>query len=92
MTPERRTKLIRKCARAMARSTGYEPDFETWPSPKVLALMNAGHLAASYRVQAWQNFLPQATEHIDSLALNVDAAPHLEAGKVKFVFHYEVTP
>ena len=92
MTPERRQKLIRKCARAMARSTGYEPDFETWPSPKVLALMNAGHLPPGVRVQAWQNFIPQASEHIDGLVLNEDAAPYLEKGKISFVFHYEVAP
>ena len=92
MTPERRTKLIRKCAKAMARSTGYEPDASVSPTPKVLALMNAGRLAPGFRVFAWQNFLPQATEHIDSLALNADAAPYLEAGKISFVFHYEVAP
>ena len=87
MNMEWRAKQIRKCARAMVRAQGADPDAMVFPTESVFARMRTGQLPASVGVPAWRNVEAQATPIVDDLMANPEIGPLIEGEKCKWKFH-----
>ena len=93
MSPKRYVKETRRCARAMVRACGSDPDAMVMPSPETFAQMRAGLLPPGVRVQAWQNHAAQAAGILDGMLGNPECAAVLASpGKIAWHFTTETTP
>ena len=92
MSTKWRSKQIRKCARAMVRASGADPDAVVFPTEAVFALMRAGHLPPGVGVPAWRNVEAQAAQTVDDLMANPEIGPLIEGERCKWKFHTDSQP